>query len=162
MGCVTWTNRFFPDGQISQAHFNDAYYNARMELSVIESSYRNVGWQEAIGSSGSIKSIANVLRERGEDQITPEGLKRLRKDAISAKRSNRLNFDGLKPERTSIFAGGLAILCALFDSLKITSMRFSDGALREGVLYDLVGRKSHENVQGKEPLQHCNTDTMST
>ncbi len=147
MGCVTWTNQYFPDGKISARQFDEAYYSARLELLNIEHEYRAMGWQETIGSSGSIKSIHNILTERGHDAITPEGLNQLKKELLRYKHVNRISFAGLKPERVSIFPGGLAILCAIFDSLKIKRMSFSEGALREGLLYDMAGRSGHEDVR---------------
>ncbi|MCL6270855.1 exopolyphosphatase [Sansalvadorimonas sp. 2012CJ34-2] len=147
MGCVSWTKQYFPDGKITARQFDEAYYSARLELLNIEHEYRDLGWEEAIGSSGSIKSICNVLIERGHDAITPKGLEQLRKELLRYKHVDRIAFTGLKPERVSIFPGGLAILCAIFDSLKIKRMSFSEGALREGLLYDMVGRSGHEDVR---------------
>ena len=147
MGCVSWTKQYFPDGKISARQFDEAYYSARLELLNIEHEYRDMGREEAIGSSGSIKSIHNILQERGHDSITPKGLEQLRKELLRYKHVDRISFTGLKPERVSIFPGGLAILCAIFDSLKIKRMSFSEGALREGLLYDMVGRSGHEDVR---------------
>ncbi|MCG8475684.1 MAG: exopolyphosphatase [Cytophagales bacterium] len=147
MGCVSWTNQYFPDGKISARLFDEAYYSARLELLNIEHEYRNMGWQEAIGSSGSIKSIYSILAERGYEAITPEGLQKLKKELLRYKHTKQISFTGLKPDRISIFPGGLAILCAVFDSLKISRMSFSEGALREGLLYDMAGRSGHEDVR---------------
>ena len=149
MGCVVWTKKYFADGRITPRQFDEAYYGARLELMNIEQAFRNLGWQEAIGSSGSIKSIYNILAERGQEGITREGLQTLKKELLNCKRIDRIYFQGLKPERVNIFPGGLAILCAIFDSLKIKKMSFSEGALREGLLYDMIGRNNHEDVRNR-------------
>lgn len=147
MGCVTYTLQYFPCGNLSNKHFRKAYYSARRELMSIEKAYRSEGWVEVVGSSGFVKSVRNILAERGIDRITLDGLKQLKRDVLTFQNVEDVNFLGLKSERAAIFPAGLAILMAIFDSLKIDIMNYSDGALREGVLYDLVGRKSHENVR---------------
>lgn len=147
MGCVVWTKKYFADGKITSRQFDEAYYGARLELLNIEQAFRNMGWQDAIGSSGSIKSVYSILTERGHDGITKEGLQMLKKELLACKRIDRISFQGLKPERVNIFPGGLAILCAIFDSMKIKKMSFSEGALREGLLYDMIGRNNHEDVR---------------
>ncbi|WP_281645850.1 exopolyphosphatase [Parendozoicomonas sp. Alg238-R29] len=149
MGCVVWTRKYFADGKITARQFDEAYYGARLELLNIEQSFRNLGWQDAIGSSGSIKSVYTILAERGHEGITREGLMMLKKELLACKRTDRISFQGLKPERVNIFPGGLAILCAIFDSMKINSMSFSEGALREGLLYDMIGRNNHEDVRNR-------------
>ncbi len=149
MGCVTWTQRYFQDGNLTAKQFDEAYYAARLELLNIEHQYRDLGWQDAIGSSGSIKSVYSILNERGHENITRAGLEELKQDLLRYKRTDRIAFNGLKPERISIFPAGLAILTALFDSLKIEDMSFSEGAVREGLLYDMVGRHNHEDVRDR-------------
>ncbi len=147
MGCVSYTHQHFPNGNLSEKRLREAYYSARLELMNIEKTYQNEGWVEAIGSSGSVKSVHGILAEQGIDRITRDGLKKLKRDVLQFRKVERVHFPGLKPERAAIFPAGLAILTAVFDSLDIDSMDYSDGALREGVLYDLVGRQSHEDVR---------------
>ncbi|NNE38202.1 MAG: exopolyphosphatase, partial [Gammaproteobacteria bacterium] len=43
--------------------------------------------------------------------------------------------------------GGLAVLCGIFEAFKIEQLRVSDGALREGLLYDLIGRLHDEDIR---------------
>ncbi len=150
MGCVSWSCRYFPKGDITAEAFQKAYYAARIELMNIEQNYQQLGWSEAIGSSGSIKSVQQIIQhhlQQGGDQITRPLLEQLKRECIALRHTRNLNFSGLKWERQSIFPAGLAILTAVFDALSITSMSYSDGALREGVLYDMVGRNQHEDVR---------------
>ena len=147
MGCVGYTRRFFPNGGLSEKRFMEAYYSACLELMNIEQDYRNEGWAEAIGSSGSIKSVHDILAGRGIGRITRDGLQQIKRDVLQFRKLAKVHCQGLKPERAAIFPAGLAILIAVFDRLNIDGMDYSDGALREGVLYDLVGRQSHEDVR---------------
>ena len=150
MGCVTFTDRFFPSGELSPERFQSAYYAARLELMNIEQSYTDLGWVDAVGSSGSIRAVSNILQAMGyDDTITRERLEELKQQVVSFNNTNRVRFPGLKPDRQAIFPAGLAILTACFDAFGIERMHYSDGALREGVLYDLLGRDSHEDVRGR-------------
>lgn len=149
MGCVSFSQRFFPGGRLTEDAFQRAGVAARQELQTIVEIYRSRGWGKAIGSSGTILSAEQMLRELSptEDALTVRGLRRLIKVVIAAENVARLTLPGLKAERAAQIAGGLAILEAVFDSLGIDRMETSNGALREGVLYDLLGRIRHEDVR---------------
>lgn len=155
MGCVSMTIKAFSDGKLSETNFKIAELYARLELQTIKNTYRNVGWTFATGASGSIKSIGKVLRAYHDSKetdepypgITIKGLKWLVKEMISQKHIIKLELEGLNIERQAVFAGGVAVLYAAFKVLKIDSMNVSDSALREGVIYDLQGRLSHEDVR---------------
>ncbi|MGI9273670.1 MAG: exopolyphosphatase [Endozoicomonas sp.] len=153
MGCVTFTDRFFPRGELSPERFQSAYYAARLELMNIEKAYRDLGWVDSVGSSGSIRAVSTILQcmnsrasESGE-VITRPLMEQLKKKVLQNRHVSRVRLPGLKPDRQGIFPAGLAILTACFDALGIEGMTYSDGALREGVLYDMLGRDSHENVR---------------
>jgi len=122
---------------------------ARLELRSLERHYRDMGWEVALGASGTIKAIDRVLRanEWSERGITLEGLERLREELLSAGHVERLKLAGLSEERAPVLPSGLAILLGIFDSLELRSMTASTGALREGVLYDLIGRIRREDVR---------------
>ena len=149
MGCVTWSQRFFPGGQMTAEAFEQAELAARIELEPIAQLYQSGQWDHAIGSSGTIRSTAAVLEGLGlgTGTIMRGDLKKLRTLLIDTKRAERLELEGLRPDRELVFAGGVAILRAVFKSLKVEEMRPSKGALREGVLHDLLGRIHHEDVR---------------
>lgn len=152
MGCVTFTRRFFGDGEISEKRMRRAELAALSELANIRRPYRELGWQDPVGSSGTIKAAAAVLAASGATQegvITREGLAELRRRLIKAKRLDRVSMEGLKPDRARVFPAGMAILGAIFEAFELEHMRYADGALREGVLYDLVGRNSAEDSRLK-------------
>ena len=152
LGCITYSMRYFQGGHLSEENFKAAYYSARIELLNIEQHYRQKGWSEAIGSSGTFKAITGAMQARGHHVMTRAGLAELRKELLSYKHLNGLSFNGIKPDRLNSLPGGLAITCAIFDSLDIESMSFSDGALREGLLYDTIGRNTHEDVRHRTLL----------
>ena len=148
MGCVVFTDRFFSGGELTPRRFQSAYYAARLELLNIEKEYCDLGWVDAVGSSGSIRSVSMILQAIGEGEtITRDNLEMLKAKVLHFGNISRVRFPGLKTERQSIFPAGLAILLAAFDALKIKQMHFSEGALREGVLYDMLGRDTHEDVR---------------
>ncbi|MEO1482823.1 MAG: exopolyphosphatase [Myxococcota bacterium] len=150
MGCVTYSRRFFPSGKVRAEYFKDAELAAAIELRSIKRNYRSLGWDQAVGSSGTIGAIHEVLRANEfSDGITWSGLEWLRRSVISFGRTSRLEIDGLDPDRQDILPGGLAILMAVFRSLKIDRMDASGGALREGVLYDLLGRASDDDIRDR-------------
>ncbi len=149
MGCVSWSRQFFPGGVIRREDFRRAELMAMLELRSIERRYRDVGWESCYGSSGTVLAIAQLLADNGfsEGGITRKGLKRLRSVLCDAGRASAVKLQGLDPERVNVLPGGLAILMAAFKRLEIDLMRPASGALREGLLYDLLGRIRHEDVR---------------
>ena len=150
MGCVAYTDRFFPSGELSTERFQSAYYAARLELLNIEQAYKSLGWVDAVGSSGSIRAVSTILSAMGHGEvITRDKMEMLKSRVLDFAHTGRVRFPGLKPDRQAIFPAGLAILMACFDAFEIERMQYSEGALREGVLYDMLGRDRHEDVRGR-------------
>ncbi len=149
MGCVSMSEQYFPKGAITRASLGRAELAARVELEAVENRFREFGWRSAIGASGTILAVAEVVRAArwSEGDITRAALQKLRKALLAAGHVKKLALPGLSPERAPVFPGGVAILVAVFDALGLRHMGTSDGALREGLLYDLVGRIRHEDVR---------------
>ena len=149
MGCVSFSLRFFPQGRIDKAGMKAAELAARQELAGMVAAYRAAGWDEAVGSSGTARSVGNILRENGfaGEGLTRDGLERLRSLLIKHEKADPERIAGLRPNRAPVLPGGLAILSAVFDALGLEAMRISDGALRHGVLYDLLGRVQHRDMR---------------
>ncbi len=149
MGCVSFRNLYFPDGKITRKQMDKAIIHAEQELQSIWRRYRSIGWQSAVGSSGSIKAIASVLAtlKLTDGRITRTAMDELRTRLVDMGNVNKLADLGVREDRQSIFPAGFAILLAAFRALDIQEMEFADGALREGLLYDLVGRIQHEDVR---------------
>ena len=149
MGCVSYTQQFFSDGEITELNFHRAVARARRELLEIQQAYKAIGWNEVIGSSGTIRATEQVLINKGwsEQGITREGLAKLCQWLSSHKTIADIDLPGFKPQRKQVFIAGVAILKGIFDTFKIKMMHYSDGALREGALWDLIGRSGHEDVR---------------
>jgi exopolyphosphatase / guanosine-5'-triphosphate,3'-diphosphate pyrophosphatase len=149
MGCVSYSLKYFPQGRIEKSGMKAAELAARQELAGIVRSYRAAGWQEAVASSGTARSIENILRENGlaEEGITRDGLEKLRTMLIKGERADPDRIAGLRPNRAPVLPGGVAIMSAVFDELGLENAKVSDGALRHGVLYDLLGRVQHRDMR---------------
>ncbi len=150
MGCVSITKKFFSDGSITKKQLKKADIFARQELERISFPFTQLGWSQVIGTSGSIRSIANVIREEQleeEYKITHTAMQQIKKQLIAAKTIGDLQLKGLSQERHPVFIGGFVVLNAIIKSLHITEITISEGALREGLLYDLIGRINHEDTR---------------
>jgi len=149
MGCVSYTAQFFPDGKITKSSLKQAELAARNELQSIVTEYAPEHWDIALGSSGTARVVNDVLEQNGFSAggITRDGLENLRIQLLKAGDAGKLELAGLKPDRVPVLAGGFAIMYAAFCELKIEQMRPALGALREGVLYDLLGRFSHNDMR---------------
>ncbi|MFN3586446.1 MAG: exopolyphosphatase [Moraxellaceae bacterium] len=147
MGCVSFTTRFFADGTVSTRQFERALTAAHQELASITEAYRELGWDVAVGSSGTIKAVCQVMQQLGlaspEGEITAEGLAELRRQLLRLSHVSEIALPGLKEDRKPILPAGLAIISAVFQAFGLDRMAYSDGALREGVLYDMLGRHGH-------------------
>ncbi|WP_439106378.1 Ppx/GppA phosphatase family protein [Congregibacter sp.] len=154
LGCVTYSRDCFKDGLLSKSNYKSAYNRACVEVSHIRKQFRSKHWVEAVGSSGTLQAIEGILttQEWSEGMITRKGLNRMRKALLEFKHFDDISLDGLNDARRSVIASGVAITEAIFDVLEIDEMRSSRGALREGVVYDLVGRLSHEDVRERSIL----------
>jgi exopolyphosphatase/guanosine-5'-triphosphate,3'-diphosphate pyrophosphatase len=147
MGCVGFSLKYFPRGRIEKAALKAAELAARKELQAIVRQYKRTGWEQAVGSSGTAKALADILEMNGlsETGITREGLERLRGLLLRAGDLGKLTLPGLRPDRVPVLPGGLAIMLAVFGEFGLEHMTFSEGALRLGVLYDLLGRYHHQD-----------------
>lgn len=154
MGCVNVGQRFFADGKIKAKRMRKAILFAMQELESLESAYKKMGWDYALGSSGTIISIGEVLRAQGwcNTGITAAGLAHLMESLIAIGDSAAIDFTGLSDRRKPVFASGVAILAGVFEALKLDKMDISEGALREGLLYDLIGRVHDEDIRDKTVL----------
>ncbi len=149
MGCVSFSLRFFPDGHVDKRSFREAELAARRELQAIVHVYRETGWDEAIGSSGTAKAIVDLLEMNGwsDHGLTRDGIEKLRSELIHAGEASRMKLEGLRADRIPVLPGGLAIMSAIFKEFGLERMMFSEGALRLGVLYDQLGRYHHEDLR---------------
>ncbi len=148
VGCVNFTQQFFGDGQITRNKLLQAEIAVRTEAQTIAARYAGK-WQEAVGSSGTARVISDVLLQNGwaRQGITRDGLAQLREQMILIGDQGKLELAGMKADRRPVFVGGVAVMSGIFAEFGITEMTVADGALREGVLYDLFGRFHHDDMR---------------
>ena len=148
MGCVSMSRGFFQDGVISAKAMQRAELACALQMHPIREQFKQ-GWSRAVGSSGTIKAIREVVIEAGwsEAGITRESLDKLADHLIEAGSLDKLTLKGLTDERKPVFPGGVAVLRAVFSNLGIEQMQVSDEALREGLIYDMIGRIRHEDTR---------------
>ena len=149
MGCVSMSERFFPVGRITREGFERARTAAQLELRPVKAFFRGVDDVEAIGTSGTIRSTEAVARELGfsVSGLTLENVEQLIEKVLEFETTADLSLRGLSERRAQVWPGGLSILAELLKVLQIDSLQISDGALREGLLYDLLGRLQHEDAR---------------
>lgn len=149
MGCVGLSQKFFADGQITEKRMRRARLAARQELEPVQTRFGRGTWERAVGSSGTVRAIADIVRQRGgaESGVTPRSVTDLIDLAVRAGDVARLKLPGLTDERGPVFPGGLAIVAETLDALEIPVLQVADGALREGLLYDLLGRLTDEDAR---------------
>ncbi|MEO5811423.1 MAG: exopolyphosphatase, partial [Rhodanobacter sp.] len=142
VGCVASTRRFFGNGKLSRKRWKEALIEVTAEFQQFAATYRSLGWDEAIGAAGTNKAIGEICAEMRltKGAITAEALPHVRDRLLQAQRIEDIDLPGLSAERRPIIAGGILILEAVFNALELQRMAVSKAALREGVLYDMLGR----------------------
>lgn len=151
MGCVSYSKRYFEDGEISKATMARAILGGQLDIRPVKQRFNSKHWKIAIGSSGTIRAIRSVIQEMNWSSkgITRDALKKLRNLMIEQGSVDNLDLKGLSSERKPVFAGGVAVLSALFKALDIEQMQVSDEALREGLLYEMMGQYRDEDIRDK-------------
>ncbi len=149
MGCVSYTRQFFKRGRITSKRYRRAYDAARLEVSHIRHRFSASQWEDCVGSSGTLQAIEAIIQDFGwsEGGINRSGLACLEKALLTFDHIDKIAIEGLSETRRNVILAGVAITAGIFDELGIKLMRPSRGALREGVIYDLLGRLSHEDVR---------------
>jgi exopolyphosphatase/guanosine-5'-triphosphate,3'-diphosphate pyrophosphatase len=139
MGCVTYQGCYFSDGLLNQRNFEQAIDAAKDMLSPVTSQYTGLGWQAVLGGSGTMQALAEILRsQKLPCVITLAFMRQVQDQLIACQSLDKIQISGLESERIPVIAGGLAILIALFEHLSIKQLQLSSGALREGLLYEML------------------------
>ena len=154
IGCVGLSKEHFDDGKLSQKRFDRARLAARLELNPVAAAFRRYGWSRAIGSSGTVRAAHDVAHELGlvETGISLAALEAIIGELIAARRIEDAKLPGLGTDRAPVFAGGVAILAEIMSTLRIEHLQISGGALREGLLYDMLGRLQDEDARERSIL----------
>ncbi len=148
-GCVSASKKFFDDGILSKSAMNAAQIDAALTLLPHASRFSAGKWDEAIGCAGTIRAIHEIVTQQGwcNNGIDIDSLHQLRRKILKAGHIDKLELKGLSENRRPVLAGGLSVLLAVFNTLKIERMQVSEQSMREGLLYDLVGRINHVDVR---------------
>lgn len=152
MGCVSLSRACFDDGRITEPRMREAELLVRLKLEPVTVEFQELGWQVITGASGTIKAIQGVVAQEGwcREGIGLEALRRLRAALLETGTTAAIATRwGLEPARARVFAGGFTVLHGLCETLGLERMEVSEGALREGVIYDLLGRIRHEDVRDR-------------
>jgi exopolyphosphatase/guanosine-5'-triphosphate,3'-diphosphate pyrophosphatase len=149
IGCVRLSEEFFADGRLSQKRMQRARVAARQAIEPYQAAFRRRGFDEAVGSSGTVRAIGDTIRELDPSavDIGADGLERVIHALSELEHIRDLKLNAITDDRKLSFAGGVAILAEVFEQLGIETMRVADGAMREGLLYDLLGRYTDEDAR---------------
>ncbi|OUS73726.1 guanosine-5'-triphosphate,3'-diphosphate pyrophosphatase [Pseudoalteromonas sp. A601] len=148
MGCVTYLERYFKDGKLSETNFDAAIKAARVVIDEIAPSYKIAGWEVASGASGTVQAIQEIMVAQSLDEtLSLDKLLEIKNQSTSFSTIAELDLPGLSEERRLVFVSGLAILIALFESLEIEKMGLAGGALREGVLYSMIPEFHNHDIR---------------
>jgi exopolyphosphatase/guanosine-5'-triphosphate,3'-diphosphate pyrophosphatase len=159
VGSVAWSMKYFAEGQFTEGAFARAEVAAKAVLDEALTAYRRSDWDVAYGASGTIGAVADVLAAAGlpAGVIDRGGLAWLHQQLVAARSADKLRLDGIKEDRRAVIGGGLSALQAVFDLLEIDVMHAAQGALRHGVLFDLLDRE-----QGGTDIRSTTVNALET
>jgi exopolyphosphatase/guanosine-5'-triphosphate,3'-diphosphate pyrophosphatase len=151
MGSVKFTRQFFDAGPLQREQFRAAQTAASQQIQDLPERFRGVRFDRVLGSSGTALAVSALLRhlDLTDGRVDYASMKKLRRMMIDDPRGDWFAQDIVREDRLKVLAGGLSILMAIHRTLGLESMRPSQGALREGVLYDQVGRVGREEVMAR-------------
>lgn len=143
VGSVAWSMKYFPKGEFTVQAFERAGVAAKAVLEEALDRYRRDAWDVAYGSSGTIGAVGDALAASGwpAGTVSRAGLDWLLDRLLKVQNADRLKLDGIKDDRRPVIGGGVSVLLAVFDLMGIDEMKAAQGALRHGVLYDMLDRE---------------------
>ncbi len=163
IGCVTFNQQFFPNGKLNCDNFSHAIAAAEAAITSIRDEYFNIGWQCALGGSGTMQALAELLIHQHKPSILSlDFLYQVKNELLHFKNIQDINIPGLSSERSPVIASGLAILIALFQQFSLQKLSLSSGALREGLLYEMLPNSRKINIRQRTInalAQRFHTDT---
>jgi exopolyphosphatase/guanosine-5'-triphosphate,3'-diphosphate pyrophosphatase len=161
VGSVSLSMRFFPDGKFSAESFRAAQVAAGAELEEALSLFKPAMWAEALGSSGTVGAVSQVLAAARvtDGRITVDALRWCIEQCLAAGHMDKLKLPGLKEDRRAVVGGGLCILYTLLTQLGISELLPAKGALRQGVIFDLVERAS-DDPQAAHDMRDASVDAL--
>jgi len=149
MGCVSYSLKYFAGGRIGKSDMKHAETAARIEIEAIKKQFSRKHWQQAVGSSGTARAIGDIVEANGWSSggISREGIEKLRGALLKAGDAGNLDLQGLKDDRIAVLPGGFAIMSAIFSELDVEHMELANGAMRQGILWDMIGRAHRRDMR---------------
>ena len=148
MGCVTYSQKYFPNGVLNKECFASAITSAEKTIATIRAEYSDIGWQCVLGSSGTMQALVEVLMYRQKSPVLSLNfLIHIQNELLNFQCIEDIDVVGLSLERSPVIASGLAILIALFRQFSIEELTLSSGALREGLLYEMLPNSRNRNIR---------------
>ena len=147
LGSVGWSMNFFADGKLSEKAFYQAEVAAQAVLGEALTQFSPEQWDIAYGTSGTVNAVADILQAAGlsMEQIAFEDVQWLRQQLIAAGSTAKVDLAGLKEDRRPVIGGGVSILHALMELLRIDTLQVAQGALRNGVMAEMLKRSQHRS-----------------
>jgi exopolyphosphatase/guanosine-5'-triphosphate,3'-diphosphate pyrophosphatase len=160
LGAIRLTQRFFNSDRTESKAVKECRKFIKGTMNPVKRQLENINFDTAVGSSGTIVNIANMIRiaKTGEPEgrlnnftLTKEELYEITEKIIEAKTEKQiLKIPGLDPSRADIITAGALILEQIFKELKIKQLTVSDFALREGIILDTIetrlALKEHDHL----------------
>jgi exopolyphosphatase/guanosine-5'-triphosphate,3'-diphosphate pyrophosphatase len=148
VGCVTYNQQYFPNGTLTAENFNRAISAAELAIALIKKDFCDIGWQCVLGGSGTMQALAEMLNYQHKPSVLSlDFLYQVRAQLLTFTDINSVNLPGLSTERSPVIVSGLAILIALFQQFSIQELTLSSGALREGLLYEMLPDSHTTNIR---------------
>lgn len=162
IGCVTFNQHYFIDQQLNNQNFQHAINAAKQLIIPLVAEFKSIGWQKVLGGSGTMQALSEVLIfQRKPSVITSDFLNKIKQQLIDCQQFSAIDIDGLTGERKPVFASGVAILIALFECFDITQLQLSSGALREGLLYEMLPDNQKVDIRQRtinSLMEKCHVD----
>ena len=151
VGSVAWSIRYFPNGEFTKTTLKTAQIAAQAVMEEAALHFAPNSWDNAYGTSGTANAIADVLAAYGGDPdvVRRDQLAWLCEQLLEAGNAANVRLEGLKEERRAVIGGGVTALCAIFDLLKIDELRIASGALRQGLLRDMVQHEEYSDIRNR-------------
>lgn len=147
IGCISMTERWFKDGKLATSRMANAVQDMQRELEVVEQSFRTHGWDLAVGTSGTMLAVQNAITQFSSEGITKTTLKELSHRLVCFGHIDNIDSSWCSVRRAQSLPGGIAMLQGIFKTLKLDGIEVSTGALREGLLHELVGRAHDVDIR---------------
>jgi len=156
LGAVRLSKMFFPEYILSDASVSSCYKYIKDKISSNKNLHPNHRFDFAVGTSGTVTAAAAIIYYKrykkfasslNDFSFTSDELNELITEVLKCKSPvDRLFIEGMEVKRADIIPAGLLILKAVFDTFRLSDMKVSENALREGIIIETIRQKHHEEA----------------